>query len=260
MLIEKVNPRKLIYFAIDGVAPRAKINQQRSRRFRAGLEIRESRTTKQEIAEELRAQGMTVPDSLLDSNKWDRNVITPGTDFMDRVSDEIRKYIVALLHPSSKFSHLKILFSDSSAPREGEHKILDFIRQQRRQVGYNPNMSHCIYGADADLILLSLSTHEPRFFILRENTKFQPKRSDRGKAMDMLNKQNLRYNTALRFPYSLILVISYYSIVIISFIHIPKYSLKWFLIFIYCDILIYFLFSYILIYFHILSYSNLLIF
>lgn len=186
MLIERVSPEKLIFFAIDGVAPRAKINQQRSRRFRAGLELRESISVRREIAEEMKAKGFEVPDSLINQDKWDRNVITPGTDFMDRVSDEIRKYIVRLLQPDSKFSHLKMLFSDSSAPREGEHKILDFIRQQRRQEGYNPNTAHCIYGADADLILLSLSTHEPRFYILRENAKPPPRRSDRGKAMDLL--------------------------------------------------------------------------
>jgi 5'-3' exoribonuclease 2 len=87
---------------------------------------------------------------------------------MHRLSIALKKYLVERANNDEMWKGLTLIFSDAFVPGEGEHKILDFIRGQRAQPGYNPNVRHCLYGADADLIMLGLSTHEAHFFVLRE--------------------------------------------------------------------------------------------
>uniref|UniRef100_A0A663EAE1 5'-3' exoribonuclease n=1 Tax=Aquila chrysaetos chrysaetos TaxID=223781 RepID=A0A663EAE1_AQUCH len=134
-----VRPRRLLYMAIDGVAPRAKMNQQRSRRFRASKEGMEAAEEKQKIRREILAKGRTV------------------TMFN--------------LYSSNLTVSFTVILSDASAPGEGEHKIMDYIRRQRAQPNHDPNTHHCLCGADADLIMLGLATHEPNFTIIREEFK-----------------------------------------------------------------------------------------
>lgn len=49
---------------------------------------------------------------------------------------------------------------------------MQHIRDMRSEPGYQPNTRHCMYGQDADLIMLGLISHEPHFTLLREIVDF----------------------------------------------------------------------------------------
>ncbi|KRX84251.1 5'-3' exoribonuclease 1, partial [Trichinella sp. T6] len=156
-IFQLIKPRKLLFIAVDGVAPRAKMNQQRSRRFMSAKEAEDSR---------LKAirNGEVIPDS----DPFDSNCITPGTEFMERLHIHLKYFINLKLSSDPLWQNVDVYYSGHDCPGEGEHKILAFIRFMRSQADYDSNTTHCIYGLDADLIFLGMAMHEPYFSILRE--------------------------------------------------------------------------------------------
>ena len=133
-LIHKLNP-EFTYIAFDGVAPLAKMKQQKQRRYKSWL-------TKQ----------------IIPSNSWNTNAITPGTQFMNELD----------VFLASKFKSSTILFSGTNEAGEGEHKIMDYMRRN------NSNKNAMIYGLDADLIMLGLLHLKvnPNVFLYRETIHF----------------------------------------------------------------------------------------
>ncbi|KAI0036089.1 hypothetical protein K488DRAFT_82455 [Vararia minispora EC-137] len=168
-VVNMVRPRKLLFMAIDGVAPRAKMNQQRSRRFRSAQEAQDKEESRRESIALWEAMGKTISDEEKNKKSWDSNAITPGTPFMDFLAASLRYWVTQKMNSDPGWKQLEVIISDASVPGEGEHKIMDYIRRQRTNPGHNPNTRHVIYGLDADLIMLALATHEPYFKVLRED-------------------------------------------------------------------------------------------
>jgi len=135
-----VNPKKKLLLCVDGVAGKAKMAQQRQRRFR------------------------TAKDSTSNMG-FDPNCITPGTEFMDYLSKYLDWYIRGQISVDPAWKNLEVIFSNEKVPGEGEHKIVHYLREHKK-IGE----SCCIHGMDADLIMLGLASPCDDIYILRDDS------------------------------------------------------------------------------------------
>ncbi len=139
-LIQYTGVKYTIYIAIDGVAPKMKMKQQRMRRHKSALE-RKYNT----------------------ESSWNTNAISPGTKFMKTLNIRLIKHFG---------KHKNIILDDSDNRGEGEHKILHYI------LNNDLEGKICIYGLDADLIQLSLVSQKNNIVLLRETTDYNIENTD----------------------------------------------------------------------------------
>jgi len=128
------NPNTLL-ICIDGVAPLAKIIQQRKRRY---LSIFKNKIDNINI-------------------NWDTNAISTGTNFMNNLDD-------FLLNKINLENKTNFILNPSNISGEGEHKIFDYFKNIN-----NNNKAIIINGLDADLIILSLISGLSHIYLMREN-------------------------------------------------------------------------------------------
>lgn len=148
MYVKEVHPDNILYITFDGVAPFAKMEQQRVRRYKAWhsstLNISGGSQTK----------------------KWNTASITPGTTFMKTLSQRIKFFFE---NNEKMYGLKKIIVSGSDIPGEGEHKMFQYMRDN-----IQPNDNILVYGLDSDLIMLSVF-HVGlcnNIFVFRESPEF----------------------------------------------------------------------------------------
>jgi 5'-3' exonuclease len=142
--IQTLKPQNLLFIAFDGVAPVAKLEQQRSRRYKSAYQTECLKTIMQQ-----------------NDDVWSTTAITPGTHFMTQLNEYVRSYFSL----PSKYGVNEIIVSTSEFAGEGEHKIFEYMRNHPTQ------QINLIYGLDADLIMLAMNhLHIQQFIYLYRET------------------------------------------------------------------------------------------
>jgi 5'-3' exonuclease len=141
---------KQVLLAVDGVVPMAKIRQQRLRRFKSVWYSEKEREMNGNQQKEV----------------WDTNSITPGTEFMERLSRALANLC------GTRHSWIS---SGIEMEGEGEQKLMAWVRAQPS--GSLDGKRIIVYGLDADLIVLcllhsTLVAPNTKWSILRESKEF----------------------------------------------------------------------------------------
>jgi 5'-3' exonuclease len=150
--VKMVSPKKTIYIAFDGVAPFAKMEQQRTRRYRSWLT--------ESLFSDLYSKDVSNGGYPIFSGMF-----TPGTTFMQNLSKKVRSFF------KETITNVNCIVSATDEIGEGEHKLFVYLRDYSREFPEICSKETVVlYGLDADLIMLSIFHCNlcSNIFIMRE--------------------------------------------------------------------------------------------
>jgi 5'-3' exoribonuclease 1 len=113
--------------------------------------------------------------------------MSTGTEFMHKLTQQLKYFINKKVSEDVEWQGCEVVLSGHEVPGEGEHKIMEYIRLAKAQPDYDPNVRHCLYGLDADLIMLGLLSHDPHFCLLREEVTFGRASKTKSKELEHQN-------------------------------------------------------------------------
>ena len=151
-IISFLNPQKLVYIAVDGTVPRARLSPQRKCLV---VPEREDDTSDE--------GGPEVLDTMN---------LTPGTEVMERISDILQYYIALRMSTDPAWKKLAVIYSSHRCPGEGEHKIIEYLRDSIANGTFDCHDHTLCYGSDADFILLAMTLHQTNVSIIRKDDHY----------------------------------------------------------------------------------------
>ena len=164
--IELIRPSKTVFIAFDGVAPFAKMDQQRNRRYKGAVLAKMISTLNNTTTTSCRNSNTNPPHS-----GWSTSNITPGTQFMAKLSKRVAKTFQKM---ETHYKTERIIVSASDECGEGEHKMYQHMRNQTNGSNHKTDDTVAVYGLDSDLIMLSIFHCRlyQNIYIFRETPEF----------------------------------------------------------------------------------------
>ena len=159
------NTFKTLMIAVDGVPSKGKMLEQRKRRYMGGVISGYSKILLEKHKDDLVKRPYYIYLAHKHAISWNRNKITPGTEFMELLSRHLEGGLLRKKMYELYGRDIAIEISGYHQVGEGEKKIVNYIEKYH----HDSEDKIIFYSPDSDVVLLSMLLSTPNVHVLRLN-------------------------------------------------------------------------------------------